>query len=258
MNARRNATGAFAAMEVNTFSVVARCPFTGQLGVAVSSAVPAVGSICPFVRSDVGAVSTQSWVNPYLALEALRLIETGLSAQQALDAALAGDEAKDLRQVGLVDHRGNAAAWSGARCTPWFGDRIGDQFSVQGNMLTGSAVIAAMADAMCASEGLELAERLVRALEAGESAGGDKRGRQSAALRVHEREEYPLLDLRVDEHAYPVAELRRIYGIASLQLLPFVRGMPKKGQPATAAPEAVTSMLALSPRLRPGGGGSGP
>jgi uncharacterized Ntn-hydrolase superfamily protein len=246
------------AMEANTFSVVARCPLTGQLGVAVSSAVPAVGSICAFVRSDVGAVSSQSWVNPYLALQALRMIETGLSAQQALDAVLAGDDAKDLRQVGLVDHRGIAAAWSGARCTSWFGHNVGEHFAVQGNMLTGSAVIDAMADTMRSSEELELAERLVRALEAGQTAGGDKRGRQSAALRVHEREEYPLLDLRVDEHAYPVAELRRIYTIAKLQLLPFVRGMAKKGQPATPAPEAVTSMLVLSPPLRPGGGGSAP
>src|SRR4051794_1173068 len=93
------------AVHVNTFSVVARCARGGQLGVAVSSAVPAVGSICPFVKSGVGAVSTQSWVNPYLALEALRLIEAGHSAQQSLDVVLASDDAKDLRQIGVVDHR---------------------------------------------------------------------------------------------------------------------------------------------------------
>lgn len=257
MKAGRNATD-LARVEVNTFSVVARCARTGQLGVAVGTAVPAVGSICPFVRSDVGAVSTQSWVNPYLAIEALRLIEAGASAQQALDVVLAADDAKDLRQVGIVDQRGMAAAWSGPRCTSWFGHSVGDHFAVQGNMLSGPAVVAAMAEAMRASANLDLAERLVRALEAGQSAGGDKRGRQSAALRVHEREEYALLDLRVDEHPYPVAELRRVYEIARLQLLPFVQGMPKKGQPAIAAPEGVTSMLALSPPLRPGGGGSAP
>jgi uncharacterized Ntn-hydrolase superfamily protein len=257
MNAQGNAIGA-AGMEVNTFSVVARCPRTGQLGVAVSTAVPAVGSICPFVRSGVGAVSTQAWVNPYLAIDALRLIETGASAQQALDAVLDADKAKDLRQLGIIDHRGMAAAWSGSRCTSWFGHSMGDDYTVQGNMLTGPAVVLSMAEAMRGSEGLELAERLLRALEAGQVAGGDKRGRQSAALRVHEREDYPLMDLRVDENAYPVAELRRIYEIARLQLLPFVRGMPQKGQPAAAAPEAVTSMLALSPPLRPGGGGSAP
>jgi uncharacterized Ntn-hydrolase superfamily protein len=257
MNARSVArAGVIAGMEVNTFSVVARCPRTGQLGVAVSTAVPAVGSICPFVRSEIGAVSTQSWVNPYLALEALRSIETGASAQQALDAVLAADDARNLRQVGIVDHRGRSAAWSGPGCTPWFGHCVGEHYAVQGNMLTGPDVIASMSQAMRASEDLDLAERLMRALEAGQAAGGDKRGRQSAALRVHEHEEYPLLDLRVDEHAYPVGELRRVYEIARLQLLPFVRGMPKRGELATAAPASVTSMLALSPPFRPGGGGS--
>jgi len=245
------------ALHVNTFSVVARCARSEQLGVAVSSAVPAVGSICPFIKSGVGAVSTQSWVNPYLALEALRLIEAGRAAQQALDVVLADDEAKDLRQIGVVDHRGESGAWSGKQCTAWFGHVTAENFAIQGNMLTGADVIESMADAMRASESLDLAERLMLALEAGDATGGDKRGRQSAALRVHEREDYPLLDLRVDEHARPVSELRRVYEIAKAQLLPFVRGMPRKGQPATAPPDAVTTMLALPPPRRPGGGGSG-
>jgi uncharacterized Ntn-hydrolase superfamily protein len=245
-------------VHVNTFSVVARCARSGQLGVAVSSAVPAVGSICPFVKSGVGAVSTQSWVNPYLALEALRLIEAGNSAQQSLDAVLASDDAKDLRQIGVVDHRGESAAWSGKQCTAWFGHAVAENFAVQGNMLTGANAIESMAAAMRASESFDLAEQLMRALEAGDAAGGDKRGRQSAALRVHEREDYALLDLRVDEHARPVAELRRVFEIAKAQLLPFVRGMPRKGQPAVAAPDAVTRMLALPPPQRPGGGGSAP
>jgi uncharacterized Ntn-hydrolase superfamily protein len=243
-------------IQANTFSVVARCARTGQLAVAVSSAVPAVGSICPFVKSSVGAVSTQSWVNPYLALEALRLIDSGDSAQQALDVVMAADDAKELRQIGVVDHRGKAAAWSGTQCTPWFGHVVAENFAVQGNMLTGANVVESMAAAMHESEGFDLAERLMLALEAGEAAGGDKRGRQSAALRVHEREDYPLLDVRVDEHPYPVSELRRVYEIAKAQLLPFVHGMPRKGEPAAAPPEAVTKMLALAPPQRPGGGGS--
>lgn len=243
-------------IHVNTFSVVARCARSQQLGVAVSSAVPAVGSICPFIKSGVAAVSTQSWVNPYLALEALRLIEAGDAAQHSLDAVLATDDAKNLRQIGVVDHRGGSAAWSGKTCTAWYGHLIAENFAVQGNMLTGASVIDSMAAAMRASESLDLAERLMLALEAGDAAGGDKRGRQSAALRVHEREDYPLLDLRVDEHARPVSELRRVYEIAKAQLLPFVRGMPRKGQPPTAPPDAVTTMLALPPPLRPGGGGS--
>jgi uncharacterized Ntn-hydrolase superfamily protein len=243
-------------LHLNTFSVVARCPRTEQLGVAVSSAVPAVGSICAFIKSGVGAVSTQSWVNPYLALEALRLIESGNDAPQSLAAVLANDDAKDLRQIGVVDHRGESAAWSGKQCTAWFGHLIAPDFAVQGNMLTGASVIESMAATMRASATFDLADRLMLALEAGEAAGGDKRGRQSAALRVHEREDYPLLDLRVDEHADPVSELRRVYEIAKAQLLPFVRGMPRKGQAATAPPDAVTEMLALPPPRRPGGGGS--
>ena len=243
-------------IHVNTFSVVARCARTEQLGVAVSSAVPAVGSICSFVKSGVGAVSTQSWVNPYLALEALRLIDAGHTVQQSLHAVLASDDAKDLRQLGLVDHRGASAAWSGKQCTAWFGHAVAENFAIQGNMLTGAHVIESMATVMRASDSLDLAERLMLALEAGDSAGGDKRGRQSAALRVHEREDYPLLDLRVDEHARPVSELRRVYEIAKAQLLPFVRGMPRKGRPAVAPPDEVTTMLALPPPQRPGGGGS--
>jgi uncharacterized Ntn-hydrolase superfamily protein len=246
------------ALQVNTFSVVARCARTGQLGVAVSSAVPAVGSICPFIKSGVGAVSTQSWVNPYLALEALRLIEAGHAAQPSLEAVLATDDEKDLRQIGVVDHRGASAAWSGKQCTSWFGHVVAENFAVQGNMLTAASIIESMAGAMRASESLDLAERLMLALEAGDSAGGDKRGRQSAALRVHAREDYALVDLRVDEHARPVTELRRVHEIAKVQLLPFVRGMPRKGGSALAPPDAVVAMLALPPPQRPGGGGSAP
>jgi len=239
-----------------TFSIVARCPRTGQLGVAVSTAVPAVGAMCPFVRTGVGAVSTQSWVNPYLAVQTLDAIAAGRSAPDALRAALENDDAREFRQIGVVDAKGLAAAWSGDECTGWFGHRLGDGYAVQGNMLTGEAVVQEMARAFDASSDQPLAERLLLAMEAGQAAGGDKRGRQSASLRVHATEDYPLVDLRADEHAQPVAELRRIYEIAKLQLLPFVEGMPRKGGVATPAPEAVVKLLALSPPDRPGGGGS--
>jgi uncharacterized Ntn-hydrolase superfamily protein len=239
-----------------TFSIVAHCPRTGQLGVAVSTAVPAVGAMCPYIRAGVGAVSTQSWVNPYLALEALDLMQAGHSGPDALAAVLSRDDGKDLRQIGVVDAQGRAASWSGQSCTDWFGHIVGDGFAVQGNMLVGEATITAMAAAFRGSEPLDLAERLLLAMEAGQAAGGDKRGRQSASLKVYEREDYALLDLRVDEHAHPVAELRRVYSIAKLQLLPFVVGMPKKGAPAGGLPESVTRMLLTPPPYRPGGGGS--
>jgi len=248
----------FPELELNTFSVVARCSRTGQLGVAVSTALPAVGSMCPYVKAGVGAISTQSRVNPYLAIEALALLETGLNAQQALDAVIIKDEVKELRQVGIVDAQGLAAAWSGADCKTWVGHIVGESFSVQGNMLTGADVIEAMAQTMRTTHDLSLDERLVRTLEAGQQAGGDKRGKQSAALKIHDTEDYPLLDLRVDENPYPVKELRRVLEIARLQLIPYINGLSKNGQPASVPPDEVTSMLAMPPPQRPGGGGSAP
>lgn len=241
-----------------TFSIVARCPRTGELGVAVSTAVPAVGAMCPYVRTATGAVSTQSWVNPYLATAALERIAHGRSAREALGDVLGGDDGRDLRQIGLVDAHGVAAAWTGAQCVDWCGQIVGDGVAIQGNMLLGAATLDAMAAAFAAGAEQPLAERLLRALEGGQAAGGDKRGRQSAALRVHAVEDYALVDLRVDEHAQPVAELRRVYEIARLQLFPFVLGMPRRGAPAGALPDEVSAMLLQPPPQRPGGGGSGP
>jgi uncharacterized Ntn-hydrolase superfamily protein len=241
-----------------TYSIVAHCPRTGMLGVAVATAVPAVGSTCPYVKSGVGAVSTQSWVNPYLAIDALRLMEQGSSGPEALDAVMAADNGRDLRQIGVIDASGRSAAWSGKSCTTWFGQIVEAHFAVQGNMLVSAPTIEEMANAFRASEALDLAERLMLALEAGEAAGGDKRGRQSAALKVHHLEDYPLLDLRVDEHPHPVAELRRVYEIARLQLLPFVQGMPTRSDPGATAPDSVVKLLAVAPPQRPGGGGSLP
>ena len=241
-----------------TFSIVAHCPRTGQLGVAVSTAVPAVGSMCPYVRPGVGAVSTQSWVNPYLAIEALRLMERGDAGPAALDAVLAGDAERDLRQVGLVDARGRAASWSGELCTDWAGHLVAEHVAIQGNMLVGEATVSAMAAAFHGAASSDLAERLLLAMEAGQAAGGDKRGRQSASLCVYGDEEYALLDLRVDEHPDPVAELRRVHRVALRQLVPFVASMPKrKGAVAAPDPE-VMRMLLQPPPDRPGGGGSGP
>jgi uncharacterized Ntn-hydrolase superfamily protein len=242
--------------EYNTFSIVAYCPRTGLIGVAVATAVPAVGSTCPYTRAGVAAVSTQSWINPYLAIAVLDAIEAGADSTSALDAAIAADDARSLRQIGVVDRGGRAAAWSGSDCTPWFGHEIGEGFAVQGNMLTGPETIAAMSRAFRESEASALDERLMRALEAGDAAGGDRRGKQSAALRIHGAEAYPALDVRVDEHSDPVSELRRVLTICRLQLAPFIAGMPKLGSAAGASPDDVKAMLALPPPARPGGGGA--
>jgi uncharacterized Ntn-hydrolase superfamily protein len=235
-----------------TFSIVARCARTGELGVAVSTAVPAVGAMCPYLRPNVGAVTTQSWVNPYLALMALDRLEQGDSVEQALAYALRADPSADLRQIGIVDRNGHSIAWTGSSCTGWAGDRHGRGYTVQGNMLIGSDTVDAMADAFEASHEDGLAQRLMLALEAGQKAGGDKRGRQSAALKVMGREAYAMMDLRVDEHPDPVAELRRIFGVAQQQFVPFVAGMPTRDDFGRSPSADVTALLLRSPNERPG------
>jgi uncharacterized Ntn-hydrolase superfamily protein len=229
-----------------------------MFGVAVSTAVPGVGSLCPFVKAGVGAVATQSWVNPYLGIDGLVLLSQGLSAQEALDKLIAADPGRAVRQVGIVDRNGSSAAWSGGDCVPWFGHVTGPDFSAQGNMLVGAPTVDALAEAFVKAEALDLPERLLVALEAGQAAGGDKRGKQSAALKVMHTEEYPYCELRVDEHRYPVAELRRVFEVARHQLLPFVRGLPSRSNPLGGIGDDVSAMLATPPPFRPGGGGSAP
>jgi uncharacterized Ntn-hydrolase superfamily protein len=243
-------------MQANTFSIAARCPRSLMLGVAVSTAVPAVGALCPHVRPKIGAVSTQAWVNPYLGIDAIARLADGAPAERALQEVLAGDQSAPVRQIGIVDAQGRSASWSGTDCTPWAGHRTGPDYAIQGNMLTGAEVLEAMETAFRESAAAELAERLLLALEAAQAVGGDKRGKQSAALLVYDTEAYPWVDLRVDEHHHPVAELRRIWSIFLQQVRPFLAGMPKRGEPAGPTPEAVTRMLLKPPPYRPGGGGS--
>ncbi len=242
-------------IQANTFSIAARCPRTGLLGVAVSTAVPAVGGIVPYIRPGLGAIATQAWVNPHLGVDGLTLLAQGLSARACLERLIADDPGRTVRQIGVVDRDGAVAAYTGSDCTDWAGHRVGRQFTVQGNMLVGAATIDAMAEAAAASEAEPLHERLMLALEAGQKAGGDKRGKQSAALKIYKSEAYPWLDLRVDEHRAPVAELRRVLEIAKLQLLPFVEGMPTRDNPLGALPDQVRDMLMTPPPDRPGGSG---
>ncbi len=243
-------------LRLNTFSIAARCKRTGMFGVAVSTAVPGVGSICPFAKAGIGAVATQSWVNPYLGIDGLRLLAQGMSAPTALEQLLDEDPGRNVRQVGLVDRDGESAAWSGPDCVSWFGHITGPDFAVQGNMLVGEQTVRAMAEAFQRAVALELPERLLVALEAGQAAGGDKRGKQSAAMLVVHTEEYPYCELRVDEHRFPVGELRRVYEVARHQLLPFVRGLPSRQNPLGGIGQDVQALLLTPPPYRPGGGGS--
>lgn len=237
-------------IHLNTFSAVARCERTGMFGVAVSTAVPAVGGICPFVKNQVGAVATQSWVNPYLGIDAIRLLDQGLSAEDSLKRLLADDPGRGDRQLGIVDRQGRAAAYTGDNCVSWAGHLIGEGFAVQGNMLVGAATIEAMATEAEAGKALDLPERLMRILEAGQAAGGDKRGKQSAALKVLYQEEFPYVDVRADEHPEPVVELRRIFEVVKVQLLPFTKGMPSRVDPIGQVSNEVLALLSRAPADR--------
>jgi uncharacterized Ntn-hydrolase superfamily protein len=243
---------------LTTFSIVGRCERTGQLGVAVSTADVAAGRLVTWARAGVGAVATQSWPSLYLAIDALDQLERGASAQEALERVLANDPGRSVRQLGVVDAAGGSASFSGDECTTWFGEATGPNFAAQGNMLIRGETVAAMAEAFAASADRDLAERLLVALEAGQGGGGDKRGRQCAALLVVDREAYPLWDLRADEHPEPVAELRRIYEIAKLDLLPFVEGLPTRENPLGSLTDEFVEMNMLPPPERPGGGGAAP
>lgn len=237
---------------LHTFSVAARCPRSGRLGVAISTALPAVGGYCSFVEPAVGAVATQSWTNPYLALDALETLAGGASAQEALNGVLRRDAEAELRQIGLVDAAGNTAVWTGGACTAWAGHRQGEGYTVQGNMLVGPETVTAMAEAMDATADHDLVDRLVAALLAGQAAGGDKRGKQSAAVKVYGAEAYPLLDLRVDDHAEPAAELARLHALAKVQLQPFLDSLPRRrGGSAVPLSEAAKAMIMTPPERRP-------
>ncbi|HJN59477.1 MAG TPA: DUF1028 domain-containing protein [Alphaproteobacteria bacterium] len=218
-------------LNLTTFSIAARDAGNGTLGVAVSTKVPAVGGLCPFIRFPAGAVSTQAWVNPGLGPLILDRLQQGGSAQEALGHVIARETDAEIRQLGVVDANGGSAAYTGNATDPWAGHRSGPDYSVQGNMLVGEDTIAAMEAAFLQPSAEELAERLLTALEAGQAAGGDRRGRQSAALIVRGAEVFPLVDLRVDEHPDPVKELRRIFEVAKTELFPLVKALPTAQNP---------------------------
>lgn len=207
-----------AEIELNTFSIVARDPQTGRFGVAVTTKAFAVGSLCPFAKAGVGAIATQARVNPTLGPKGLRLLEHGLSAEETLQELLANDPGKQVRQLGIIDKYGHAVAYSGEWTNAWSGHIVGDTFTVQGNLLTGEAVVQAVAATFSASTA-PFEERLIQALEAGQHAGGDKRGKQSAALLVVDTDEFPFVDLRVDDNPEPLKELRRLYALHKTGLL---------------------------------------
>src|SRR5438309_2680610 len=194
-----------------TWSIVAHDPASGAFAVAVATCAFAVGATVPFVRAGVGAVATQSFSNRYLGPVVLDGMARGLSPQQAISSALAGDEGRGLRQIHAIDRHGRTAAWTGENCVMWCGSQAASGVSVAGNMLAGEAVVSDTLAAM-GERDAPLPERMMQAMLAGQSAGGDRRGRQSAAMVMITTEDFPDLNVRVDDHEDPLGELERLLG----------------------------------------------
>jgi len=210
-----------------TWSIVA-LDRSGALGVAVASRFFAVGALCPHVRSGVGALSTQALCNPRYAPAALDAMAAQAVPSDVVSRLVADDAGRDHRQLHMIDAQGRIGAHTGAACIDWCGQREGVDYSVAGNMLAGPQVIDATAAAYEANGALPFAERLIAALAAGEALGGDKRGKQAAALVVCTTEVYPSLDLRVDDHEAPIDELKRLYDKSLERFQPFVTCLPRE------------------------------
>ncbi|MFW9834249.1 MAG: DUF1028 domain-containing protein [Candidatus Thorarchaeota archaeon] len=208
----------------STFSIVARDPVNCDLGVIVQSKFPAVGSVVPWAKANIGAIATQAWANVGYGPNGLALLQDGNSASETLDILLSADEGKEHRQIGIVDAKGQAVAYTGTECMEWAGHIVGDGFTCQGNILAGEEVVADMADAFENTEG-DLIDKLFAGLIAGQAAGGDRRGMQSAAILVvregggYEGGNDRYVDVRVDEHPNPIDELVRIFNIYDMTLL---------------------------------------
>jgi len=221
-----------------TWSILARDD-TGAFGVAVASRFFAVGALCPHARSGAGALATQALVNPRYARPGLDLLSEGTPAGEVVRLLIQDDAGRETRQLHVIDRQGRVAAHTGSGCIDWCGHLGGADYSIAGNMLAGPQVLRETAAAYERSAGLPFAERLLAALDAGDAAGGDKRGKQAAALRICATEDYPLLDLRVDDHAEPFVELRRLYEKSLERFQPFLSCLPSRTQPSGITDRAV-------------------
>jgi uncharacterized Ntn-hydrolase superfamily protein len=202
---------------VATYSIVACDAEAGQWGVAVQSKFLAVGSVVPWAEPHVGAIATQSYANPRYGPNGLALLREGKSAEEVIEALTAADDDRAQRQVGVVDGNGGAATFTGDECHDWAGGRTGKCYAAQGNILVSAATVDALAVTFESNGHLELAQRLIECLAAAQAAGGDRRGQQSASLLVVEKNagyaklSDTIVDLRVDDHERPIAELRRLF-----------------------------------------------
>jgi uncharacterized Ntn-hydrolase superfamily protein len=215
-----------------TWSIIARDELTGRFGIAVATRFFAVGARVPHIAAGFGAIATQALINPYYGIDGLKLLRDGRSPRQVIDTLIASDAGHASRQLHVMDAAGRIACHTGQDCVGWCGHLEGHGFSVAGNMLTGTRVLDDTAGAYTECKALPFAQRLIAALVAGEAAGGDKRGRQSAALVIYGEEEWSDLDLRVDDHSNPLAELARLEQVSREHWAHFRQFLPSRKNPA--------------------------
>lgn len=214
-----------------TWSIIARDPETGHLGLAVASRFFAVGSAVPHLRGGVGAVATQAFVSPLYGVDGLAMLGEGMAPQSIIDTLTARDDGAQQRQMHLIDATGRNAAFTGTKCIDWAGHIVDENVSIAGNMLAGPQVLEKTLAAYRALSKAPLAERLLGAMEAGEAAGGDKRGKQSAALVIYRDQDYAWLNIRADDHPDPLDELWRLYRVAQERYLHVAETMPTRENP---------------------------
>jgi uncharacterized Ntn-hydrolase superfamily protein len=215
-----------------TWSIIARDDLTGQLGIAVATRFFAVGARVPHIAAGIGAIATQALVNPYYGIDGVKLLREGRQPRDVVETLIGADDGRDSRQLHIMDTGGRIACHTGRDCIDWCGHIEGKGFSIAGNMLAGPRVLDDTAKAYVTNQTLPFAQRLIAAMHAGEAAGGDKRGRQSAALLIHGEEEWSVLDLRVDDHADPLAELERLEAVSREHWVPFRPFLPTRKNPA--------------------------
>ena len=213
-----------------TYSILAHDPETGAFGAAVASRFFAVGALCTYAGGGVGTLSTQALVNPMYGPDGMALLRQGAHAGQVVEQLVGPDPGKAQRQLHVMDQTGRIAQHTGMACVGWAGHLQGNHISAAGNMLAGPDVLPAMLHGFLTAPGT-MAARLLAALQAGEDAGGDKRGRQSAAVRVHTADPYPDLDIRADDHPDPLAELRRLHAVSLERFAVFRRHLAGTASP---------------------------
>jgi len=214
-----------------TWSIIAKDNATGQFAIAVATRFFSVGARVPHIAARIGAIATQALVNPYYGIDGIKLLREGRAPGEIVESLIASDAGHESRQLHIMDASGRVAAYTGKDCVDWCGHVEGDGFSLAGNMLAGACVLDDTAKAYIANENMPFARRLIAAMRAGEAAGGDKRGRQSAALLIYGEEEWSNLDLRVDDHADPLAELERLEAVSRERWVHFRKYLPSRKNP---------------------------